>query len=76
MVIQQHVGLDVHKKTIYAVVVDNDGEIIIEEEIQTEPHIIKRFMSQIDKNANIALESCICWEHVFDYLVDMGFKNV
>ena len=76
MLIQQHVGLDVHKKTIYAVVVDNDGKIIIEEEMQTEPHIIKRFMLQIDKNANIALESCICWEHVFDYLVDMGFENV
>lgn len=76
MLIQQHVGLDVHKKTIYGVVVNNDGEIIIEEEFASEPHCMEKFMQQIDKNANVALESCICWEHVYDYLVDMGFENI
>ena len=35
----QHVGLDIHKKTIYAVVVDDSGDVIIKEEFANEPKV-------------------------------------
>jgi transposase len=76
MEIMQHVGLDVHKKTIYAVVLDNKGDLVFKEQIANEPKHFNKFLVKIDKNANIALESCICWEHVYDHLDHAGFKNI
>ena len=65
-IINQHVGLDVHKKFIYAVVVDNQGDTLFEEKVPNEPKFLTKLISKINKNAMIALESCICWEHVYD----------
>jgi predicted NBD/HSP70 family sugar kinase len=71
----QHVGLDVHKKSIYAVVVDNDGKILNEQEFANEPRYLKRFLGTIDKEVTIALESCICWEHVYASLKLCSLKG-
>lgn len=74
--IQNVVGLDVHKRFIYAVVMDNDGEVLSEKKIKTDPHELNKFFKGISKDSKIALESCSCWEFVYDYLTDMGFENV
>jgi len=72
----QNVGFDIHRKTIYGVVVDDQGDVLLKEEFPNEPKSFKKFLKGIDKNANIALESCICWEHVYDFLDDAGYKNI
>lgn len=76
MEVLHHVGLDVHKKTIYGVIVDNSGNSCFEQEFTNHPKNLEKFLSKVDKNANIALESCICWEPVFDYLDDAGYTNI
>lgn len=70
------VGLDVHKKFIYCVAIDEDGEVLFEKKVQNEPHELDRFMNRITKDSKIALESCSCFEYVYDYLDDAGFTNI
>lgn len=70
------VGLDVHKKFIYCVAMDNDGEVLFERKVLNEPHEFDKFMSRITKDSKVALESCSCWEYVYDYLDDAGFTDV
>lgn len=71
-----NVGLDVHKKFIFCVALDDDGEIIIEKKINNEPHELDKFVRRIKKDSKIALESCSCWEYVYDYLDSAGFTNI
>lgn len=72
---QKTVGLDIHKKFIYAVVLDSDGNLILEKKIRNDPYELDKFFKGIDKDSKIALESCSCWEYVYDYLTDKGFTN-
>jgi transposase len=74
--INQHVGLDVHKKFIYGVVIDDKGNLLFEQKIKNEPHELDKFIHRINKDSNVALESCSCWEYVYDYLDDAGFTNL
>jgi len=71
------VGLDIHKKTIYGVVMDTSGNSLYERKFKTEPQDLDKFLGRLDKEStHIALESCSCWEYVYDYLTDAGFANV
>lgn len=73
---KQYVGLDVHKKNIYAVVLDYNGDVLFEENIKNEPRYLDKFLGKIHKDSKIALESCICWEHIYDYLDDAGYTEL
>lgn len=73
---QGYVGLDIHKKFVFAVVLDSKGDLIFEKKIRNEPWELDKFFKDIDRDSNIALESCSCWEYVYDYLADMGFTNL
>jgi transposase len=70
------VGLDVHKKFIYCVAIDENGELLFEKKVQNEPHELDKFMGRITKDSKIALESCSCYEYVYDYLDDAGFTQI
>jgi transposase len=71
-----NVGLDVHKKFIYCVAMDDKGEVLFEKKVSNEPHELDKFIKIITKDSNIALESCSCWEYVYDYLDEAGFTNI
>lgn len=73
---QKYVGLDIHKKFIFAAVVDSKGDLLFEKKVRNDPHELDKFFKRIEKDSNIALESCSCWEYVYDYLTDIGFTNV
>lgn len=73
---QSYVGLDVHKKFIFSVVLDRKGDLLSEKKIRNEPNELDKFFRPFDKSTPIALESCSCWEYVYDYLIDMGFTNL
>lgn len=73
---QEYVGLDVHKKFIFAVVLDGEGKVLREKKIKNEPWELDKFFKGVNKDVPIALESCSCWEYVYDYLVDSGFSEV
>jgi transposase len=70
-----YVGLDVHKKTVYGFVLDKEGNRLFEKEFDTEPQDLDAFMLRVPKDDSIvAIESCICWQHVYNYLSNAGYK--
>ena len=72
-----YVGLDVHKKTVYGFVLDIEGNKLYEKEFNTEPSDLDAFMLHVPKDDSIiAIESCICWQYVYDYLNDARYKLV
>lgn len=74
---KQYVGLDVHKKTVYGYIMDVDGNKLFEKEFRTEPPELDMFLLQVIKNDSIiAIESCSCWQYVYDYLSDAGYNVV
>ncbi|MFH1641609.1 MAG: IS110 family transposase [Nanoarchaeota archaeon] len=72
----KYIGLDIHKKFVYAVVMDNKGTITSEKKVRNDPYELEKFFKDINKDSNVALESCSCWEYIYDYLTDMGFTNL
>lgn len=73
----QYVGLDVHKKTVYGYVMDKEGNKLFEKEFRTEPHELEMFLlNVIREDSIIAIESCSCWQYVYDYLTDAGYNVV
>ncbi len=73
---QKTLGLDVHKKHINAVVIDPDGNEIEREKVPNCPKRLDTFFMTIPKDSKIALESCSCWQYVYDYLKDQGFTDI
>lgn len=74
---RQYVGLDVHKRTVYGYVMDKAGNKVFEKNFKTEPHELDKFLLNIMKDDSIiAIESCSCWQYVYDYLADAGYKLV
>lgn len=75
--IEQHIGFDVHKKFVYGVIKDTDGNLIYHRKFTTEPHDMDLFLAYVKKSISIiAIESCSCWQYVYDYLVDAGYNVV
>lgn len=73
---QTYVGLDVHKNFIQACVLDSEGTILLEQKLKNDPHSMDLFLLNVSKDSKIALESCSCWQFVYDYLYDAGYKNL
>ena len=71
-----YVGLDVHKNFIQGCVLDKEGKVILEQKFKNEPHSMDLFLSNIQQDSKIALESCSCWQYVYDYLSDAGYKEL
>ncbi len=75
--IRQYVGLDVHKNFVYGVVKDRQGNTLFEKKFKTEPQEIEMFLLNVRKDDSIfAIESCSCWQYVYDYLDDVGYNLV
>lgn len=73
----QSVGFDIHLKHINACIRNDAGEIELEQKFKTDPDAMDKFLVHIDKqNAEITLEACSCWEFIYDYLTDAGYKVI
>lgn len=74
---RQYVGLDVHKKFVYGVVKDKDGNTIFKKKFNTEPQDMDLFLLNVIKyDSIVAIESCSCWQYAYDYLTDAGYNVV
>ncbi len=75
--IQTYVGLDVHKKFVYGIIKNKDGGVILKKKFNTEPQEIDNFLLHIRKDDSlITIESCSCWQYMYDYLTDAGYKVI
>ena len=73
---QVYVGLDIHKKFTVACVKEKDGTLLFKKKMRNEPNELDSFFARISKDSSIAMESCSCWEYMYDYITDAGFTNV
>lgn len=67
-------GLDVHKETINAVVVNDRGKVVREEKFLNSTDSLDRFLSGMTPDTEFALEACGFYEPVYDWIDDRGFK--
>lgn len=73
---RHYVGLDIHKKFTFGCVLDKEGNIVFEQKFKNEPHSVDMFLLNVYKDSKIVLESCSCWQYMYDYLSDAGYEVV
>ncbi len=64
---EQFVGLDVHKAFTYGVVMDKEGNVILERKFKNDPYELDMFLLNVQRDSKIALEFCSCWQYAYDY---------
>jgi transposase len=63
--------LDVHKRTCYGTVTDDEGHIVKSGRFSSDSEGISEFMEGLEE-AQIAMEAGYCWQPIYDRLVDAG----
>lgn len=72
-----YVGLDVHKSFTQGCILDEEGKVILEQKFKNDPHSTDLFLLNVKKeDSKIVLESCSCWQFVYDYLSDAEYQVV
>jgi len=56
-----YVGLDLHKATINATVMDENGTVLNEVKIKSEPDSLRNFSDSIPLGSDIVIESSSTW---------------
>ncbi|MEM5793295.1 MAG: transposase, partial [Candidatus Aenigmatarchaeota archaeon] len=70
----QFVGLDVHKKFTYASVVNENGEILLEDKFESTIEGLESFLEKVEKNSKFVMEASSVWQHLYDHLEYSGFS--
>lgn len=55
---------------------DEKGDVIFERKFKNDPNELDKFLVNVQRDSKIALESCSCWQYVYDYLKDADYENV
>lgn len=70
----QYVGLDVHKNSTQAVVLDDQGNKIKDERFASTIADLDKFIGELDKEIEIVMEASSVWQHLYEYLEDECYK--
>jgi transposase len=68
-----YMGMDVHKKSCYATVVDEQGITVSEKRFLNTIEELDKFLHETDRNTRIVMEATYSWEHIYDNIVSEGF---
>jgi len=66
------IGLDVHKRTCHATVLDERG-VVIQTKLQNEPEELRRFFERFD-DAKVAMEAAYFWQPVYELIEQLGHE--
>jgi len=69
----KYVGLDVHKRTCQATVMDEHGAIIEQKNFRNRLEDVERFFDDVE-DAKVAMEAGYCWQPVYEFLESRGFE--
>lgn len=67
-----YVGLDIHKRTVQATVIDEQGTVT-HEKFLNEREEFERFFSHID-DAQVAMEASYFWQPAYEFLERKGYR--
>ena len=73
---KEYVGLDIHKKTITAVVMDKEGKIKTKTKFRNTTEDIYNFIDNLNPNTKVVMEACSVWEQIFDLFQEEGFNTI
>ncbi|KXA91478.1 hypothetical protein AKJ64_04710 [candidate division MSBL1 archaeon SCGC-AAA259E17] len=65
-----YVGLDVHKKYFHATVMDEEGDVLIQESFPNDSEGFDSLLFKTGDEVEVALEACYAWEYVYEELED------
>ncbi len=63
-------GLDVHKKYCHATVMDESGNILIQENFPNKTEGYDSLLAKTGKEVKVAFEATYAWEYVYEELED------
>ncbi|MEM5777549.1 MAG: transposase, partial [Candidatus Aenigmatarchaeota archaeon] len=63
-----YAGIDLHKRSTYVSVMKEDGELIMQMRVATEPEVLKQLMDRIPKPFLAVLEATRNWYWVYDLI--------
>ena len=67
------IGLDVHKRSVYATVMENDGNIIIQRNMENNMEQVNKFLS-VYKDHDIVIESSTSGKYLCKELLKLNYK--
>ena len=67
------IGLDVHKRSVYAMVMENNGNIISQKNMENNMELVNRFLS-IYKDHDIVIESSTSGKYLCKELLKLNYK--
>ena len=69
----KYIGIDVHKRTCHATVMDGKGRVTKQEKFLNEREEFERILKGID-DAEIAMEASCCWQPAYELLESMEYE--
>ena len=70
------VGLDVHKNSVVATVLDRSGKKLDQTTLGSSDPELVAYLGSIPGSKHIALEACVVWEHVYDAAASTGAQVI
>ena len=67
------IGLDVHKRSVYAMVMENNGDIISQKNMENNMETVNGFLS-IYKDHDIVIESSTSGKYLCKELLKLNYK--
>lgn len=71
-----YIGIDLHKDTFHATILDKNGEIVRREEFKNTREDWEKFTEEIPRDSKVAIEACSFWYPVYDFLEERGIEVV
>ncbi len=68
------VGLDAHKSSIVATVVDHEGNKLDQAKLGSGDAELRAFLGGLPGPAEVVLEACNVWQHVYDAAASTGAR--
>ena len=69
-----YVGLDAHKKSIVATVLDCEGNRVDQSRMSSRDAELKEYLGGLPGPAEVVLEACNVWQHVYDAAASTGAR--
>lgn len=65
-------GIDLHARTLYVCIIDQDGNTCVHKEISADPNKLKQLLEPYIGNIVVGVECMHCWYWVADFCNDIG----
>lgn len=65
-------GIDLHARTLYVCIIDQDGNVCVHKEIPADPNKLKQLLEPYIGNIVVGVECMHCWYWVADFCEEIG----